>query len=277
MKSVPIETISLFSVLEKELIILLKSLSAEDWNKPTRAKQWTVKNIASHLLDGNMRTLSISRDGYYGDSPGAINSYQDLIDYLNRLNADWVQATKRLSPDVLIGLMEITGRQYIEHLKSLDPFSQAVFSVGWAGEETSENWFHIAREYTEKWHHQQQIREAVGKTGVIETRELYHPVLRTFMHAMPHRYRDVKAEKNSAVNVYIAGEAGGTWSIVKSETWMLEEKENAGAKASIRLSQQAAWKLFTKGLTKDEAALEIGISGDPALGIPMLDILGIMA
>jgi hypothetical protein len=51
-------------------------------------------------------------------------------------------------------------------LKELDPFAEAIFSVGWAGEEKSLNWFHIAREYTEKWHHQQQIRLAVGQEQI---------------------------------------------------------------------------------------------------------------
>ncbi|MEJ7682555.1 MAG: hypothetical protein WKG06_32810 [Segetibacter sp.] len=29
----------------------------------------------------------------------------------------------------------------------------------WAGEKKSKNWFHIAREYTEKWHHQMSSRQ----------------------------------------------------------------------------------------------------------------------
>jgi hypothetical protein len=35
--------------------------------------------------------------------------------------------------------------------------------VAWAGEAESKNWFHVARDYSEKWHHQQQIREAVSQ------------------------------------------------------------------------------------------------------------------
>jgi hypothetical protein len=44
--------------------------------------------------------------------------------------------------------------------KSLDPLAPAAFAVSWAGEETSSNWFDTARELTERWHHQQQIRLA---------------------------------------------------------------------------------------------------------------------
>ena len=56
-----IETTHLFPVLDQKLIELLKSLSPEDWNKQTVAKLWTVRDIAAHLLDGNLRTLSLSR------------------------------------------------------------------------------------------------------------------------------------------------------------------------------------------------------------------------
>lgn len=188
----PVKTLHLFPVLDKLLIDLLKSLSKEEWNLPTIAKLWTVKDIASHLLDGNLRALSFSRDHYFGETPTSINSYADLIGYLNQLNATWTNATKRLSPKILTELLEITGKQYFEHLQTLNSFDTAIFSVAWAGHETSENWFHIAREYTEKFIHQQQIREAVGKQALF-TKELFYPFIDTLMYGLPHTYRDRKS------------------------------------------------------------------------------------
>ncbi|MEO8240286.1 MAG: maleylpyruvate isomerase N-terminal domain-containing protein [Flavobacterium sp.] len=64
-KIIPIQTSHLFSVLDELLIELLKSLTEEEWNVQTIAKKWTVKDIASHLLDGNLRGLSISRDHFF--------------------------------------------------------------------------------------------------------------------------------------------------------------------------------------------------------------------
>src|SRR6188768_2584023 len=145
----PINTIDLFPILDNKLISLLRSLSPREWQLPTRAKLWTVKDIAAHLLDGNIRTVSMSRDKYFGESSSGINNYQDLVSFLNRLNADWVKAYKRVSPSSLIDMLVVTGKQYQEHLASLDPFDKAVFSVDWAGARESKNWFHIAREYTE--------------------------------------------------------------------------------------------------------------------------------
>ncbi len=166
MQNIPIPTIHLFPVLEEKLIELLWSLTEEEWSKPTIAKLWTVKDVAAHLFDGNMRTISMIRDSYLGDPPGDIKSNEDLVSYLNGLNATWVNAMKRVSPKVLTALMEITGKQYVQQIGSLDPFAPAIFAVSWAGETNSVNWFHIAREYTERWHHQQQIRDAVDKPGL---------------------------------------------------------------------------------------------------------------
>ena len=126
---------------------------------------WTVKDVASHLLDGNLRTLSLSRDKHILIPGTEIDSYAQLVNYLNTLNATWVTASKRLSPNVLTSLLESTGKEYSAYMAALDPNTEAIFSVAWAGEQVSKNWFHIAREYTEKWHHQQQIREAQANRG----------------------------------------------------------------------------------------------------------------
>jgi hypothetical protein len=156
---IPLDVRHLFKSLDEKLIALLESLSKEDWDRQTVAVKWKVKDVVSHLLDGNLRTLSIQRDGYYGEKPVGLHDFQELVNWLNRLNADWVKATRRLSPEVLIFLHKATGQIVSDYFASLDPWEEAVFSVDWAGESTSLNWMHLAREYSEKWHHQQQIRE----------------------------------------------------------------------------------------------------------------------
>jgi uncharacterized protein (TIGR03083 family) len=271
-----IHTQHLFPILDSKLITLLRSLSDDEWNAPTRAKLWRVKDVAAHLLDTNIRTLSISRDGYTGETPTAIHSYADLVAFLNRLNAGWVAASRRISPRALTDLLESTGAQYIKHMAGLDLHAQAVFSVAWAGQDVSPNWFHIAREYTEKWHHQQQIREAVGKPG-IESRELYYPVLDTFMRALPYHYREVQADNGTTVSVVITGEAGGTWAIRREgNAWVFIETPDA-PDATISLPDGEAWKLLTKGLLPDEAEKQLTLNGSSALTRPLLTLVAVMA
>jgi hypothetical protein len=67
-KAVPIQTLNLFPVLNNLLIELLTSLEPGDWNKPTIAPLWTVKDIAAHLLDTNMRAIA-SANNYSGKTP----------------------------------------------------------------------------------------------------------------------------------------------------------------------------------------------------------------
>ena len=69
MENVPIQTRHLFAVLDHELLKLLHTLSDKEWSTPTVAKRWTVKDVAAHLLDGNLRVISMLRDNYFGDPP----------------------------------------------------------------------------------------------------------------------------------------------------------------------------------------------------------------
>jgi uncharacterized protein (TIGR03083 family) len=274
MMQVPISTLHLFTPLEQKLIELLKSLSAEDWNKPTVAKLWTVKDVAAHLLDGNMRVLA-SAKGYTGDPPGEINSYQDLVSYLNKLNADWVKAMRRVSPDTIIKLLEITQKDFIDYYHSLDLYAPASFSVAWAGEETSPNWFHIAREYTERWHHQQQIRDAVNKPGIME-REFFFPLIQTFMMALLHTYRNTKAPDGTVISVKVVGETGGDWRIkMQNGKWQFTV-EDFKPTTIVELDPDTSWKLFTKALDKDSALKRIQILGDLKLAEPILTMTAIM-
>ena len=278
MKTVePIYVIDLFPKLDARLIELLESLSDDEWHSPTICALWDVKDVAAHLLDTNLRKLSMFRDKYFGDKPGGINSYQDLVDYLNRLNAEWVKAARRLSPRVITNLLEQTNREVFESLKEIDPHAEAVYSVAWAGEQVSENWFDIAREYTEKWHHQQQIRLAVRRPGIME-RELYYPVLDTFMRALPYTYRNADAGDGTLLKFNIAGDAGGSWFLLRqSEQWQLLKEAEGPFTSEVTIGEEIAWRLFTKGIDKEAAKKDIQIIGDVGLGGEIINMLSVMA
>jgi uncharacterized protein (TIGR03083 family) len=279
MKSVePIFVTELFCQIHGELLSLLRNLSGDDWSKPTAARMWTVKDVVAHLLDGDVRRLSYQRDKAPMVPPEApIENYRDLVNFLNRLNADWVAAARRISPRLLIEFLEITGAQVCELFKSLDPFAPAIFGVAWAGEQESQNWFDVAREYTEKWHHQQQIRDAVGAPALTGRKWLF-PALDTFLRGLPHTYRETQADEGSSVAFIIAGEAGGVWTLKREgEAWSLYTGEGEGAACEVRMDQDAAWRLLTKGISREEAQARIEIIGDHRLGAPILGMLAVMA
>lgn len=274
--SEPIFTVDLFPALEGKLIELLRSLAPEDWSRPTVAKKWSVKDVVAHLLDGNIKRLSMGRDKFFGLQAPQIDSHQSLLDFINRNNAEWVQAARRISPRVLIDLMEITSGEVIHLFREVDPFAPALFGVSWAGEEQSLNWFDIAREYTERWHHQQQIRVAVDRPGIME-REVYFPVLDTFLRGLPHAFRSVSASQGTVVEVVITGEAGGKWYLRRDGNgWQLSNKE-AGANSTLVISQDIAWRVFTKAVAREEAAAQVNIAGDRALALHCLNLIAVVA
>lgn len=274
----PIEVLPLFPVLDQKLLELLRSLTPADWQRPTLARRWTVKDIAAHLLDGNLRTLSMLRDGYFGEAPGEINSYDDLLGFLNRLNAEWVTATRRLSPQVLIDLLAQSGREYADFLATLDPQAPAAFAVAWAGESASANWFHMAREYTEKWHHQQQIRAAVGQTAELLTPRLFRPFIETFMRGLPHAYRAVAAPQGTVVQVRVTTASGGIWQLVKEAAgWQLQPAAEAPVAAEVILLPETAWRLFTKGITPATAEVDSELHGNQELARTALRMVAVMA
>ena len=191
---------------------------------------------------------------------------------------NWTRATQRLSPKVLTELLAVTGKQYIAHLEELNPFNNAIFSVAWAGQETSPNWFHIAREYTEKFLHQQQIRDAVNKPGLM-TKELYYPFLDTFMYALPYTFRNTEAAVNTVVSVTVSTDIGGQWNITKKAAgWVLSKGNSTKTSHSkVTIDPDTAWKLFSKSWTPEQVADKVKITGDKALGEQVLKMVSVMA
>ena len=274
---VPIETRHLFRPLDGLLINLLQSLSPEEWQAQTVAKKWKVKDVASHLLDGNLRTLSMQRDRYFGEEPPPSNAYRDIVNWLNQLNQDWVQACRRISPATMILLHEATGEQVSRYYEALDPFEEAIFSVGWAGESTSLNWMHLGREYTEKWHHQQQIRDAVGKEGIMN-RRFFFPVLDTFFQALPHTFRLTLAPDGTLIQVTVTDEAGGDWWLHRRDgKWELASDLRGDPTTAVTIPPAIAWKLFSKSWRPEEIRDQVDIEGDTELGEQVLEMVAVMA
>ena len=264
----------LFPVLERKLIELLRSLEAREWALPTVAGSWTVKQVAAHLLDTQQRQLSRLHGEPLSAAP-LIRSNADLVAFINRLNRDGVDRYTRLEASELIALMEAGSDETASYYASLDPFADALFPVSWAGDERSANWFHIAREFTERWHHQQQIRLATGRPGIM-TRELYYPVLDCFMRALPFAYRDKTSAPDSLVRVNVDGDCGGRWYLHFEETWSLVTAPRGTLVCDITMPQAIAWRIFTKGISRAEAAPQVRVDGDAELGAHFLATIAIV-
>jgi hypothetical protein len=261
---------------------LLGSLRTDEWHLPTSSSQRNVNDVACQLLDGSLRRLSMQRDGYFPpDQSSRMRSGENLLDFLNRLNQEWEIGTRRLSPRVLAEQIAWADEQLAELFESLDPFGPAIFAVGWLGEEQSLNWMDVARDYTEKWHHTQQIFEATRRPSTITRPELFHPCLDTFMRALPYTYREVPGIAGMAVAVKVTGEAGGVWFVEHDgERWRQLLQPTGNVLSTVVLDQITLWKLVTKRRSRAASIAQfpnIMIEGDVDLGSHFLDMVSMMA
>jgi uncharacterized protein (TIGR03083 family) len=269
-----IQVVHLFSETLDALVDLLSDLSPDDWQKPTVCAGWTVKDIAAHLLGGEIGILSRKRDGYaYSGSPGI--DWHDLVALINDLNDSWVKTMRRLSPRLLCDLLQFSGEQVNRYFASLDPEALGG-PVDWASPEPAPVWLDLAREYTERWHHQQQIRDATARPGLKGPRYLA-PVLDAFVRALPRAYRDVQAADGTLITLEITGEACNRWHLLReSGAWQLYLDADASALATVSLDEDVAWRLFTKGLKPEAARARVAIEGDERLALPALGTISII-
>lgn len=268
----------LFAPLHRELLMMLRTLAAEDWQRPTSAPQWTVADVVAHLIDSAVRRLSVDRDRHALIAPDApVTDNASLTAYLNQLNADWVRASRRVSPRLLVDFLDVAGRQLVDWFESADLRAPAHFPVAWAGESASAAWFDIAREYTERWHHHQQIAEAVRAPGVTARKYLY-PAIDISMRALPFAYRDVPAEPATAVTIDVTGDAGGAWTLVRDpDAWRLFAGSLPHVATHVRIDQDTAWRMFFKQRTREQVLAAMAIGGRTDLAQPFAGVLAVMA
>lgn len=271
------EPVMVVGLLEEERAIfldLLAGLSMPDWQRSTCCPDWSVQDIALHLLGDDLGIVSRQRDGF---APLRRRPNEALVPFLNRINDEWVTATRRLSPGVLVELLRLVGELTYAHFAVVEPLALGG-AVSWAGPEPAPRWLDIAREYTERWVHHQQIREAVGAPLLYEARWI-EPVMATFVHALPVTYATAKAPAETAVTLIVEGEGGGGWSVVRSTrgAWALFAGAPDSPAATVRMSPDTLWRLFTKQISPDDAAARVSIEGDLELGQRLLGTVSIIA
>ncbi len=183
---------------------------------------------------------------------------------------------RRLSPHVLCDILAISGPWLFAYFASLD-LSALGGPVSWAGSEPAPVWLDVAREYTERWVHQQHIRDAVGKPGLTD-RRFMGPVIETFVHALPIVFSGATASAGTVVDFRIRGDSGGDWCVVREAAgWKLYAGAAEKPNARVALDESVAWRLFTKGIEPHEAEHGVMFEGDRRLGERVLRTVAIIA
>jgi uncharacterized protein (TIGR03083 family) len=290
----PIHVLDLFDDERAILVDALTSLGSNEWQLPTVCPGWCVKDIAAHVIADDLSAVSGGRDGYGEWFTGP---WEDLLAFINNRNEAWVDAMRRISPQLIVELLRFSGERAFAHYhtRDLDAIGNP---VDWAGPQPAPVWLHIAREYTERWLHSQQIYDALGVTRAKEPR-LFAPVLDTFVRALPHTYRHTEAPPGTHIRLTITGPAGGTWSLVRGDAptrvghatspasvaqpppavgaWALHINVETPPAVTVTLDQETAWRLFTRGIDPAAARERAEIEGDAALGEVALRTVSIIA
>jgi hypothetical protein len=201
------------------------------------------------------------RDGYSGTMPPADVDENGFIAWLDELQTGWVDAARRMSPRLVIQLLEWMGPQVAAAFARADP--RAVTQhVSWASDQPVPMWLDIAREVTEYWVHRQQLLDALGRPPDLRE-DLLGPVLDALRWAYPYRLDGARVETGDTVaidiDIDIDGRLQRRWLVVRqSEGWRFADDAGRRFVGKMRLTTDQAWRLLTNNLpARDQAELDI--------------------
>jgi uncharacterized protein (TIGR03083 family) len=250
------------------LVSLLGDLDEEEWRAPTPCPAWSVHQLTVHLVHDDLRRLSGDRDGHPGAWVDASN-LDELVIGLNRLNEQWVDAmVSTLSPRLTRELLQWLAGPTEEHLLGLDPEAMGS-SVAWAGAGSHPNWLDVAREYTERWVHQQQLREAVNRPGLVDER-FAAPVVETFARGLPAALPPGASEQVVAVRV--TGPFERSWTLASGPSGWRFADSTSTATTIVELPVDVFWRRAVRMISHDEAEQTARSHGDGELVEAVLDL-----
>jgi uncharacterized protein (TIGR03083 family) len=269
----PVDTRPLFPHERAEFVALLRGLDADDWQRPTVCPGWRVHDIVAHVVHDHIRRLSRTRDQHAVPGPSQGRS---MPGSLHESNQDFVDVARRWSPRVLIDLHCQLGPAQ-DHLWASMDLDQLGEPVSWAAPGLpAPAWLDIAREYTEYWVHQQQIRDAVGRPGA-DSEQLMAPVIDTFQRAVPHTLRHLSPAGGTCLQIQVTGTGGGNWTVQRrNTTWTVDRGPATQPAAFVQLSSDCFWRVATRGITVETARKRALISGDQTLGAAVLNLVAII-
>ncbi|MGI5350626.1 maleylpyruvate isomerase family mycothiol-dependent enzyme [Streptomyces sp. CA-250714] len=270
----PIDARSLFAPEQAALMATLRGLEPANWCAEA-VPGWTVRDLAAHLLGDFYGRLARDRDGHR-EGPG-FAAGESLEAFIHRINQEWVDAHRHVSPAALVDTLDLVGAQLVRFFETTDPDAPSL-GVSWAGVDPAPMWLDSARDFTEFWTHRQQIRHAVGRPTDPDPRFL-SLVLDTFLRALPHTLRNTEAPVGTQLQVHIAGPAGGTWTATATapeRCWSLAEPDSGHPAAVVHLDAETAWRLCTRGIQPDTALARARVEGERELARAACQIVSIV-
>lgn len=278
----PVEVLDFFPEMRERGVAMLRELTGPEWAVATAVPGWTIHDIAVHLAGGLISNVSRRRDGHAGNfaeftPEGASLAEPDgLVRTLNAWNEAWVVAGRRISPRMVVDLIDRYCQELEAYFRTIDLF-EIGDAVGWAGPEPAPVWLDVAREYTEVWSHLAQIREAAGRP-LVDAPHLFGPVLEAFAWGIPQALREIERREGTLLKVVATGPAGGAWLVRRVlDRWCFAPGDAGKPDATVTVGDEMMWRLATKAVDPDEARGVVRIKGDRKLGEGFLGLVSILA
>lgn len=250
----------------QDVLELLGCLGEAEWSTPTACTGWDVKDLALHLLDDDFGWLSRGRDAEVDGLVPMDLEYREFVEALNQKNQRWVDASRGLSWRLVQELLAWSGA-HVSAYHDAVPLTEPA-RVIWAGGRVP-GWLGLGRDFTERWVHQQQIRDAVGNPG--DHHRFLITVLSVFVWAFRHQYRPA-FDAGTIVNLNL-GE-GAQWDLIRGDDgWGLVPGLADWPRAAITTDRDSAWRLLTGN---PMAGGSVTTSGPVELVQPLLEVRGII-
>jgi uncharacterized protein (TIGR03083 family) len=138
---------------------LLVTLPPEEWARPTCLPGWSVQDVVSHIVGGEM--------GLTGEAPPVTTNDVKAFDHVHNdigaINEYWVDWLRTEPPaQVLVRFRDATARR-AEALESMSPADFDTPSWTPSGQDTYARYMRIR--LFDCWMHEQDIRYALGRLG----------------------------------------------------------------------------------------------------------------
>jgi hypothetical protein len=239
--------VNLFQRLNSKLFELLSGLSSEQWNKNISSGNAKVQDIAIQLLDESRQNLF---------------HFFDVSD----LNDIHINSFKDFNPETYLSDLQIINTQ-------LDPYFNKIPTFSGLDKNNTLDVVAIdlLKVYAKNWLYQQQIRQAVGASLLLEA-DFYHSFLEYCMRFLPKHFENVCPANDTIISIEIVAETNMTWQIIRREqSWDFTEVQ-AHSATQVYIDQNIAWILFSGGIDIYEASQYWQVIGNQDLGRHVLSL-----
>lgn len=238
------------------VIAMLRRLPDDAWTKPTDCPRWTVHDVAAHLAAIETE-LAGGGTGERVDSPDR----QTVPDAYTQRGVD---ERADVRPGLLTDELETAVQARYEQLRDLevDPSGtpdRVPGGLDWSWERL------LSNRVIDFWVHEQDIREAVGVPGGMESPAAAHTVA-TFRSALPYVLgKKVASAPGTSVRWTVTGSNGFEAGARVGDTGRAEPIEPADAvTATLSLDEHAFTRRMAGRRSADDVDVTVGGDADLA-------------